>query len=771
MIPLDPEFAEKRGIGLVQLVERDVVDQSPRYAKVREHRSLYYGTATANMPLPWKGASAIHLPLIPEKVETLVPMLNSAFWGVDPVVTVERSPEEYEETQTDEVEQYMNFVVEKDIPDFYETFEGWMRDTTLDGMAYIKPYWSKEYRMVSEVHHMTTTIEATENADARFKDPVELLVELYGPPSAINGLAEALPMEEYEDGLVIGTRWVITFIEDREKYNGEVEFLPSSKIDEVTLRVRRMIVDRDCALVDSIEYEDLIMPFRSKNVQTADRVTQKYWLTVDEVEEKWKSGEWDITEADMNVLRNQGRRQTTEGYLNPALQDQKDGITGETGGESSEKRLELPKGFAPYNRNKVMVFLIHLRDDVDGLGMREEVIYHIPYALRKIVRADYLDEVYAHGKRPFVIAKYLPITDRVYAQGIGDQLAAINLEINTIINYINNNQELINNPIFFYEATALNSDSEGIIELAPGTGIPVLSVQGLFFPQFPVTPLSNMEMLSSLLMFADRLTVSPLNAGSSQMKNAPRTARGTMALLGEGHVKIDMLITRLQRGPWMELMEQLFGLHEANCPDEKWYWVTRGDTKSRARMTRQMLRGRYEFSFKGNTVNTNREVLRNIAQVRYNTVMTHPDYSTDPHVRRNAMVDFLKFWGDGTDVDRLVPALPGEGAYSHPLMSQQDENKVMELGGVVLPLPGDAHPEHLQVMDQFQKTDQFAVLSQAAVGIWANHRLMHQQMLQAQMANQQTPVGPGVGNNVPQGMTQQGGGNEDSNVLGGGNMR
>ena len=356
---------------------------------------------------------------------------------------------------------------------------------------------------------------------------------------------------------------------------------------------------------------------------------------------------------------------------------------------------------------------------------------------------------------------------------MGDQLAAINLEVNAIINFVNNNTELITNPFFFYEPTAMNSDTEGLLGVKPGQGIPVMSVQGIFFPTFPVSPLANMEMLTSLLMFADRLTISPLNAGSSQMKNAPRTARGTMALLGEGHVKVDMLITRLQRGPWTELMEQLFGLYQVNCPDEKWYWITRDNQRHRMRMTREMLRGRYEFKFKGNTVNTNREVLRNIAQVRYNVVMTHPDYATDPNVRRNALKDFLKFWGDGTDVDRLLPSLPGEGAFEHPHMRQQDENKVIELGGYISVLPSDNHPEHMQVMDQFEKTQQFAVMTEAAVGVWAAHKMGHQQAFQQQQAMQQQPVGPGMGNNVPGGATLSGGGSgvEDTNVMEGGNMR
>ena len=125
-----------------------------------------------------------------------------------------------------------------------------------------------------------------------------------------------------------------------------------------------------------------------------------------------------------------------------------------------------------------------------------------------------------------------------------------------------------------------------------------------------------------------------------------------MALLGESHVKTDMLITRLQRGAWTELMEQLFGLYQEFCPDEKWYYVTRNNQRQRQRISRQMLRGRYEFTFKGNTVNTNRQFMQTMAQVRLNTGMSLPDTATDPLVRENLWKDFLKHWGDGADISR-----------------------------------------------------------------------------------------------------------------------
>ncbi len=775
---LGEEFRLQRGQMFVEMVDQDVHDSWGRYDQVRESRALYYGTATSGMPLPWEGASNIHLPVMQEKVETLVPMVMAAFWGVDPVVNVERSPDEFEPEQTDDVETFLNFVVTKDIPNLHETTECWVRNMGLDGMSVIKPYWERKHRDVSQIHTLKALYDADEMTasgapapESRVKTAVELLVDIFGPIEAPTGLIDALQVtgDEEEGGDPVGTGWMVDFLEDRIMYRAHVEFRPGIRIDEVRAVVRRRVLVRDGVCVDVLEFEDLIVPYRTSDLQTADRVTQRYWVTIEDVEEKRESGEWVLTDMDMDTLRARSTREDINDGTDPQLQTQKDSVVGEITGVKSEKRNN-DKKFPLYDKNKIHVYLVHTTDVVEDGGPRVEVIYHIPCALRKIVRADYLDEVYPHGRRPFICAKYLPMSDRWAALGIGDQLAAINLEINAIINYINNNQELINNPFFFYEGTALNSDSEGLVRLRPGQGVPVLSVQGILFPSFPQQPLANMQELSTLLMFGDRVTLSPLNAGSSQMKNAPQTARGTLALLGEGHIKTDMLITRLQRGPWTEMMEQVFGLYQEFMPDEKWYYIVRNGDRRPNRVTKTMMNGRYEFTFKGNTVNTNREVMRSMAQVRYNMVMTHPDYATDYNVRREALRDLLKWWGDGVDISRLLPAAPGQGANTHPPMSQAQENKILELGHMVQVLPTDIHPDHLQDMDRFEKTSEFERMSAHAVGLWAAHKTQHQDFLRAQVAQQTMPVGGTAGNNVPVGMTLDAGGNE-MGMMEGGNAR
>jgi len=564
-------------------------------------------------------------------------------------------------------------------------------------------------------------------------------------------VVDAEQIEERDTEKFIGNEWLVRFTEGRRMYDGHVTFMDSEFVDEVILRVRRRIVHREGVDVDNIEYEDLILPYRTKSIASADRVTQRYWLSVDEIVERAQNGVWDLSEDDLSMLKGMGTKADDEnGLMDSGLKDQKDAVLGEGGGYTKEQTMELPEGFSEYNRNKVTCFEVYLKDSPDG-GARSEVIYQIIYPLRKIVRADFLDERYPHGRRPFIVSKYIMMSNRWGALGLGDQLAGINMEVNTIFNFVNNNQALVTNPFFFFEPGTFTAEVDPTSLIMPGQGIPVISVKGILMPTFQQLPLTNLESMTSLLMFGDRLTISPLNAGSTQMKNAPRTARGTAALLGEGHMKTDMLITRLQETAWRELIEQIFGHYQAKCPSEKWYYVTR-DSQNRVpvQLSREMLRGRYEFTFKGNSVNTNREILRSIAQVRYQIIMTHPDMQNDPVARRNALADFLKYWGDGADIDRLMPAAPGQGAWTHPPMSQTAENKVMELGQHIEALPSDDHAAHLQELERFQQSRAFGNMASEYVALFATHFREHQNFLRAQVAQQNMPVGAGQANNVPQ---------------------
>jgi hypothetical protein len=758
MLKLSDNFKKERGKKLLEAIAQDIRDRQPRMHKLTMLRALFYGERDDYIDEPWEGASNLHLPVITEKIEGTVPKLINAFWGTEPIVHVRRVAEDFMPEETNHAELYLNWGLESDIPHMYDTTENWFRNCLLDGVATLKTVWRQKWRKTVDVMQIKRMwdVDEIDHTGEQVRQPrpktwLDILVEIFGKPDNLSRALVDYDEKESPDesGGVVGGEYEVDFLEDRRQLTAKVHIEDSEFVDEVTVRVFRDSLIQDGPAVDLLEFEDIIVPFRTRDIQSASRVTQQYWLTPDEIKDLVDKGEWDLSEEDLDYLMTRNAVRMEENEENDFLKRQKDHITGEGTRDVADIRIKLPQNYRTYDPNKLLIYEIHIRDDVHGDGSEVDVVYHIPYDLCKIAGVAYLDEISPSGKRPFVTIKYLPISDRWYAYGMADLLYDINLEVNNVLNSVNNAQELINNPFFFYVPAATAVDPQILTGVKPGQGIPIQDPNGVVFPRFAQEPLANLSAMDSLLLFADRMTISPMMAGSPQVRNAPRTAKGTLALLSEGNVRTDVMVTRFQKTGWAELMHLLMGLYQRWTPDEKWYYVTGQEHPRRVRPAD--IRGRFEYSFTGNTVNTNREVLRGLAQVRYNTIMTHPDMAQDPFARREALRDFLRHWSEGVDIDRLIPKMPGMGAYSHPPMTQKDENQALAMGIPVDVLPTDNDAEHLQEMEKFERTAGFEAMTTDAASIYAMHKRQHVQQLQSKMAQQEMQQAPGQGNNVPEG--------------------
>src|SRR5215510_14435931 len=115
LIELSESWREQRGVKLCQLIENDLANRRDWERMRLEARALYYGDTT-RPDIHWEGATDIHLPLIFENVERLVPKMNNAFWNVDPHVMVDRGPQEYYPDETRLQERFINWAVDYDIP-------------------------------------------------------------------------------------------------------------------------------------------------------------------------------------------------------------------------------------------------------------------------------------------------------------------------------------------------------------------------------------------------------------------------------------------------------------------------------------------------------------------------------------------------------------------------------------------------------------------------------------------------------------------------------
>ena len=757
-IRLSDEVRKSKGGDLSKLIAVDIRDRQWALQRREVARNLYHGTASRKPR--YKGAPNVHLPVLEEKVEGMVPKLSNAFHAADPRVHVKRVGSEYNEEATDKNENFLNWALDTDIANFYSTTESWFRNMLIDGTSVIKIYWEQKWRNTVDISGLKAIWRAGQpDLLGQVTEEPRAKVVIEGLAEEFPGLVDVQPIRDAPDpdktALLgaIGHEYVISFIEHRREYKDiRVQFAESQYVDEVDMYAYRPIMTSNRPKVEVVEYEDIIMPYATPDLQESPRATHRYWLTIDELRARIDDDGWAIDDEEYERLESaaNGAERKERDPNDRQLSRNRDVAVGE---QSSPGAGVLEFDKAAYVDGKFMVYEVYCTDDVNEDGLPEEVVYQIPACLKKIVSAHYIEELFPHGRRPFADAHYIRVSDRWYSRSLGEQLTQINLEVNAIVNMVNEAQELINNPFFFYVPHANTVDPAILEGIAPGQGIPVSDPNAIFFPKFPQEPLANLSAIDSMLLFADRLTVSPQSVGSSQSRNAPRTARGTLALLSEGGIKTDVVITALQKNGWREMCQQLHALYCEFGDDEIWYHVTGSDEPQK--ITKEELRGRFQYSFHGNSVNTNREVLRSIAQVRYQTLMSNPLYSQDMNAMLALTKDFLRHFSEGSDVTKLLPKLPGQGG-SHPAMDQQTENRIMADGTPVEALPLDDHIAHLQALEQFTRSPRFEELPQSAVMSFAMHQRQHNQFMQQQLSQQGGGIGGGKGgtaNNVPTGMS------------------
>jgi len=747
-IKLSKKEPTQKGRHLVSLIEGDIRNRSDNIKQHYLLRNLYYDLGVRN--LEYAGQSDIHIPLIAEKVEGITPKVMNAFWQADPHVHAYRISTEADSETTKLVERYLNWAIETDIPDFYATFESWVRNTLIDGVSVLKPWYNRKFRHTTIRKSVDPWWHAggidfigMQVPEDRMKIPEDILIEVLG--------TDDFAITERDDE---SATYSVSFRSNGIPYDAEVSFGPADRVDELEVTIYRPILIRENVEVDLLEFEDIIVPYRTASLQDVERVTQQYWLTLPELRERMRDDGWDITESEFADLRAGVEGKVTQEELleNEELRTQKDQVTGELsqnpdGPDRQPMEEDSPKA---YLKNKLLMFEVYARDDLDGNGRYEEVVYQIPYGLRKIVDARYLDDIYPHGRRPFVDLHYVRISDRFYSIGVAEQLAAINMEVDAIVNDVHESQELINHPFGFYEPAASTADPKLLEDIPKGKLIPTANARGIVFPQFPQQPLANLSAVDSILLFADRLTQNPQAMGSSQVRNAPRTARGTLALLSESAVKTDMFITAAQKGPWRELIHQIHELYVSYGPKEKFFQVVGHPYTEK--ITPEELRGRYVYGFTGNTVNTNREVKRTLEQVLYNTLMQNPLVLQDPNAMQAITERFIKAFAEGTDTDVITPRPFGSGGL-HPPMTQEAENQVMLQGGSINVLPNDDHAAHMAVIDRLRRTQEFEDADTWKVALIANHYSQHAQILMQLVQQGAGGQRPGMGNNVPTGMT------------------
>lgn len=715
--------------------------------KLSEYREMYFrepgGFDSSEQDGPWENSANLHIPMITEKVETATPKIMSAMWRATPFVNVKRpGGSDFDATKAKDIENFLSWAFRNDIPNFYLTFENFIRNMLIDGTAFAKIRWEKKMRRAIETHMVAafmTPREVEKGAEplAPVDRPViDILTEVFG----LGDVRQTL--HKWENVKGEASTYIVQFTEGARQYSARVEIHETDMFDKLRVRVFRNIVERESPMIDLVEIEDLVFPFRSKNLQDADWLAHKTWYTYREIELLVKSGAWSLTKKQLGILK--GNRKYAEvDNDHESMKDQVIGTDGQTG-------QHLPSKDGKIDPNNILVWEIYVEDYVDNEVDPINVVHFLPEIIRCIASTEYHDEVFSHGKRPFVSSTYIPIAGRIYGTGMAELLYGVNLSVDHTINMIHNNMVITTTPMGFYSPLTLSSNANAL-KIRPGQMIPVQNPRDVYFPEYGQQPLSMYHAtFDQMKGIADSLTFSPTVGGSTNFRNAPRTARGTIAMMDAAEERLSSIVEQMQATPWLQMIQQVTSLYGANMTIEKWYHVT-GEAQAR-HITPKELRENFVFEFSGSLTSVNRDIQRTMVQQMYMTLRDEEAYKNDPVAANALRRVFVQAFGENVDIDSILPSVNGQIGQAHPMWDQDDENRSMSQGNVVEVLAEDDHQTHLGKLAKFMKTEIFDNLPDPAKVLFIVHTKGHETALQQAMAqNQRARDTGGTGAGTPAG--------------------
>lgn len=718
MVKMSAKWRKERGRYYYDAIQQAWSDTSGLRAKRDKIRELYFKEPGGfDSLVPWEGASDIHLPLITDKIETAVPKLVSSVWRADPFVNVATADGNSDSKAAKNVESFLSWAFRNDIPDFYLTYSNSERNKLLDGTSFLKIRWDRSYRKTIEVHTIPVMLKpgdadmlGEEVTEARDKTIDELMQEVFGFGD---------PNNTYYDYKKTGKdRYKVEFTEDGEKMECQVEIHPGRRIDEVDVKIKRMVLSGDNPEISNVDFEDLLFPVRAETLQKAKWVAHRTWYPVHEVRRMRNEGKWVMTDDEFDTIT----RIKVENNPDSTSADQKDKVievTANTGTGSVSKDGKA-------DPNMIMIWELYVADFVDDdEDYPTDLVMYIPDSLHTVIGIEYQDEMLPHGRRPFVSDNFIPIDGRVYGIGMAELLYGINLSVDKTINQVNNAVAVKSNPWAIYSAYGLAGNSRVLSGIKPGEWLPVGDVNAIKFPDFAQEPLQMFHAsFDTLLGYADSLTFSPTVAGNTNFRNAPRTARGTLAMMDASEEKLSSLVEKSQATSWKEMVRQVASLYAAYIGIDKWYRVT-GEAETR-RISPRELRQNWQFEYTGSLTSVNREVQQALAERRYMALRVDPLYQQDPKAHQALVDDYLQHMTTGKDHKSMVPQLAGEGGYPHPPMTQKQELRILTEGQMVEVLPIDDHEQHLQVLEKFIMSDAFEAIPSYAVAVIRHHLNQHQ---------------------------------------------
>lgn len=697
-------------------------DRLQRYAKLRGWQET--------KEHPWPNASNAHLPVMMQNSQRTQDTLHNAVLTSRPaIVAVPINKASAEKgANVDEILDYQFFVEQHGEDKLGDIISGFVDD----GKKFVYVAWVEDKQFTVESYPLG---HAPEDTDIR-----EWLVE--NLRTIFSADAEVTPRDEN------GVGWTVL---DKDYNSGEpteveVEFAQDD--DEfVYVYIKREVCLYEGPCVFPKAIEDVILPANATNVQApspsnpcgAQHVMLRDYPTEDEILRLAKDGTYDLVaykELDETLDASKGRsfHDSTDDGQEPSRQ--KAALAGQDP-HTAEGEYRLKQ----FTRLKVFD-----RWDVNNDGLEEDVEFTVLLEPRLLLRAKYMTELYPFPvpRRPIVSGDFLPVPGNMYGISMLELVESTQDLMKMMLDQSIDAATLSNSPIGFYRASSgLRPE---VIRFSPGDMIPTANPKEDFsFPQLG-NPNQNywINMLTMLEQFSERLSMQ----GELQMGRVPygkasalRTASTMQALLQQGDARPERILRRL-----FHLLADVWQLmHMLNVaflkPDKEYRVIgptNNNDAPYKILHDPSAIKGMFLFDFKANVLNTNKaaqeQVMEALAGSLINGLMFQIGM-VDREKVYNIMRDLIK--SKGQDPDRYIkrpPNLPDA-----PSVMAEEAIVMIMNGEMPSGMPAEGAQQHLSKLLEFQNSDSFGYVKEAAIQLYINYvrdimMLAQKEAQQAQMA-------------------------------------
>lgn len=416
--------------------------------------------------------------------------------------------------------------------------------------------------------------------------------------------------------------WSIKWFDDNRKGQSATADFYTADDGRLLCIVKRKLVIFDGPSMQPLMEEDIVYPSRATNLQPpspsnptgAHHVCLVDYPQKDEIKRLFTSKYYDLmTQEDIDKLDEQAEHHSggpTDTVDAEQHKVQRDSLAGQTFGNSD-------LAAQTYTRLRC-----YARWDIDGDGLDENVVFWILKEHNLVLRARLLQEVFPspEGKRPLMSKQFIPVPGQIRGIGLLELLEQIQDSIKILADQTIDKNTLVNTPWFTFRATS--GVRPEVIRMAPGEGYPVANPRDDI--NFPVIPNADqtlsLNMLAVFNQWAERQAV----IGELQFGRVPqgkasalRTTQGMMSVLQQGAARPERIIRRFFAG----LADVYMQFHELNCihlkPNKQYRILgmsTPGADPYKTLEDPSKIKGRFQFEFKANSLNTNKAVKGQILQ-------------------------------------------------------------------------------------------------------------------------------------------------------------